>query len=253
MKKLFIYLMVLMWVSSCDDESTYEPAVEPVYENLLLTNNSLKFAPAAASQEIIVITKSETIDLSSDQTWCKPTLKTTSDGKSVVVNVDDNIDAPRTATVTVKAYNLTKTITVSQDVPQKVELDNWWFTIEALAGNWEYPGGDFARYHKKLDDHTLATTLSWWGPAHSGNGEDWDMEDEGNYTLLIRLKTLVSANNIIDCEVEPYTRWCIIRDNKTTYNVKTGEFNFNFLVDYSEQGWDNYPIRERAKNKRATK
>jgi len=136
--------------------------------------------------------------------------------------------------------------------PEPPFRKDWLYVVEVLPGNsltWWHPiGTEFLRWFKFIDEKTVATCCSNWGPAC--DGPDWDLEDnDGNYTYFLRLKDTPPVNGVYELDI--YYKDMNFFNNKSTYNSNTNEFYLEFEMDPDWDGDPGHKIVERAKDRRA--
>lgn len=114
-----------------------------------------------------------------------------------------------------------------------------WYTVEALAGNWEYPGGEYPRYVKALSPTVLQTPFSYWTRFEESS---WADNEDFILTFTVNKDNTVKVDG-----------WSgsTIRNNKSTWNPTTKEFLLDFTVDIPDDG--TYPVKEKMKDKRVKK
>lgn len=101
-------LLLFLVLTSCEDGNTFgdDFSLDAFY----VSSKSLSFYPIASSQTIEIQSNGK-LQTSSSESWCTATLS--SDGKSLVISVEENISSyPREAYITVKSANNKYAVTI---------------------------------------------------------------------------------------------------------------------------------------------
>lgn len=165
MKKIrmfFIALLPLLW--SCEENNDkYNPHVEEVIDNLVVTNANVRLEAPACSKEVTIITNKESLKVTSDQEWCKVILTV----KSLLISVPDNYNEDRTANIKITTDGgLETTILVSQKANKDINFSSpyiHWFERKVevpyttFGGKLtvSYPNGSFFKAHEILEDKII--------------------------------------------------------------------------------------------------
>ena len=140
---------------------------------------------------------------------------------------------------------------IVKPIPQA--QNGFWYTIQALEGDFDFGGSSFPKYFKTVDANTWATTFSYFGVAHGSNDLDpeWDLTDPDEYTFILTRGEPTGTAGVYRLNVTSPT-WSSFSANESTYNEITGEFLLNFVIDdyfdYASQR-----VHERAYGRRTTR
>ena len=166
---------------------------------LHLNKNDLSFM-AAEGNDSFSITSNTSWSITSDQTWCIVSTSSGSDNATVMVNVTENTStSSRTATITVKAGDLSKTITITQaGANPTLQLNKSSMTFESSNGSISF---------------TITSNTSWsvtsnqtWCKVSTSSGSD-----NGTITVNVSENTSTSSRT-------------------ATITVKTGGLSQTFTV-----------------------
>jgi len=160
MKKTHFFLMALaslmaaVAINSCDKKNGEEEQETTVTPELTLNTASVAAFNAAANYAVTVTCNTAwTAAVSNNATWCTVSPKTATGNGTLTVSVTENTTSERTATVTISAGTLTKTIAVTQlATPPTLTL-----SVDAIAATADESSYKF----------TVASNIAWTATVNS--------------------------------------------------------------------------------------